>query len=405
MNETETFGTLGTYRVYLPNLVRLQSEIAKLNKRAGKLNVPPIEVLPFNTIESEPVMKDGIQVGVNQFQWITIIGSRISFNGWKLAACVEHAEEGNIIRKAPGITREFNEYRDCRARCDHCHTIRRRNQTFIVVHDDGSVKLVGSDCLSDFMGGQDAQWLAQMAEWHLSVGELCAGSEDAGFFGEGGSKALVYVPMFLNYCALATRLYGFVTSKRAKEDFSGHSQATADIAAEYAWPPKHATERPPKLEQIDLDRALAARAHVLDTLGSKPADSLSDFEHNLLTVCKCEGVQDRNLGILAYVIEYHARAIESARVQAAKGPETHFGTVGARLTAKLTYLKSSGFDTQYGHMYVHNFEGPDNSRLIWKTGTGLDYAPGTACEAKLTVKAHDLWNEHKQTKVSRLVFA
>ena len=139
----------------------------------------------------------------------------------------------------------------------------------------------------------------------------------------------------------------------------------------------------------------------LDVLGSKDSDKLSDFEHSLLVVCKCEAVDPKNAGILAFVPEYYARSIEQAKTSAL---EAYFGEVKKRVRGvSLTYLKSTGWESQFGYIYLHTFAGPAGERILWKSSANIDATAGATIQATFTVKAHEEYKGHKQTKVSRLV--
>jgi len=144
---------------------------------------------------------------------------------------------------------------------------------------------------------------------------------------------------------------------------------------------------------------------VLDVLGAKDSEKLSDFENNMLVACKCTALDRKNAGMVAFVPEYFARETEK-RVQAeriAKVPPCHFGTVGQKVKAeKLSYLRSTGFDSAYGHTFVHSFQHAGGARIIWMTGTELDLSAGEEVNANFTVKAHDDYKGFPQTKVLRV---
>ncbi len=395
------------YRIYEPNLNRLQAEITKLNRRAAKLGVTPITCIPTGCVVMVDIKNEitGAIVGVKKFIHVEVIGQTPKFAGWTLAACVEHSAEGNILRKVPGLTIELSQFRTGASRCDHCNTIRTRRETYVVIHDDGTLKMVGSDCIKDFLGSKDPNALAAAAELCFSLNEICEGAGDEDFFEGGGSgRHLLHVGHFLSYSACAIRRLGFVSGKRAHEDISGRTQSTAQTARGWMNPGRNAVLgrdyfRPEDADFVTKDKA---QQYVLDTLGSKPSAELSDFDHNLLTVCRCEALEFKNAGLLAFVPEYYSRALQQAQ-QAAT--EAFYGEPKKRCRdVALTYLKSTGWDSAYGYTYLHTFAGPDGVRILWKSGTNIDGAPGLQIKATFTVKEHEVFNGHKQTKVSRLVW-
>ncbi len=392
------------YRVYSGNLFALREKLAKLNKRAFKLGGSPITLVDTGRFEDEQIKNDltGIVVDVRRFHFMTVTGESPKFNGWSLGAVVEHTTEGNILRKAPNVTAELTQFRVGAQHCDHCKQARHRIETFVVIHDSGEQKLVGRNCLRDFLGHQNPNQLASLAEIVFSVGEMCEASENEGY-GYGGER-LFYVDGFLAYSACAVRHLGYVTSKRAREsqETGGNVCSTRQTAEAWSNPFKGAKLgvdyfRP---EDCDIEAASKAKQHVLDTLGAKEIETLSDFEHSLLVVCKCEAINPKSAGILAYVPEYYARAIQQAKESAL---EAYFGEVGKRMrNIPLTYIKSTGFDSVYGYTYIHTFTTLEGARILWKSGTNVDVTNGAQINATFTIKAHEEWKGHKQTKVSRL---
>lgn len=406
MNETMTATETAPkeYRIYSGNLYALREKLAKLNKKALKLGGKPIELVDTGRIEDVQIKNDitGLVTRVNRYHYMTLTGETPKFNGWTLGAVVEHTTEGNILRKAPGVVAELTQFRTGAQHCDHCKQARHRIETFVVIHENGEQKLVGRNCLRDFLGHQNPNQLASLAEIVFSVGELCEASENEG--GYGGGHELFYVDGFLTYAACVIRHLGYVSSKRAREsqEMGGNVCSTRQTAESWIRPFKDA-----KLgidyhlpEDCDKEAALKAKQYVLDTLGSKEAEALTDFEHSLLVVCKCEAVDPKNAGILAYVPEYYARSIEKEKTSAL---ETYFGEPGKRMrNIPLTYIKSTGFDSAYGYTYIHTFATLDGARILWKSSSNFSAANGAQINATFTIKAHEEYKGHKQTKVSRL---
>jgi len=397
------------YWIAESNLFTLKNELARLNRRAAKIGAASITLVQLAGVKSQERRNEITNevVSVERFLEHELSGETPKFAGWSLAAVIEHAEEGNILRKVPGCTVELPKYRQGLPVCEHCQLARRRNETFVVVHDDGTQKQVGRDCIKDFLGHTDPHAFARMSEILFSAGELCGGAEDSDFFGEGGSRAkeMLYVQTFLNYAACACRKLGYISGKREYESM-GAVRSTKSTALCWMNPtPKMMLNkhyfRP---EDSDVARAAVAHEYVLDTLSAKQPEKLTDFEHNLLTAAKCEVVDYKSAGILAFIVEYYSREMEKAKIAA---DEVYFGEPKARVRNQpIVFIKSTGFDTQFGHTFIYSFSVPavPGARLVWMTGTEIDMAPGAEVLATFTVKAHEEYNGHKQTKISRLVY-
>lgn len=405
-----------TYMIRDRNLDKFYGDIAKLNKRAKKLGVLEIILRKTGEITTEPMKRGPNGAGldpqeiIGEKRWIgvEVSGESPRYAGWTMAAVVEHTDEGNILRKSPDCLLELGQYRTGAPCCNHCNKVRNRRDTFIVQNDDGTVKQVGSNCLADFLGGAAPDDLAARAEFMWDVSELCDEATEEGY-GGGGGRDLFNVPTFLTYVACARRLKGFITSKKAKEDYTGNTSSTAQTALGWMFPPKTANgEKMPKPEPQDREFAEGTQAFVIEKLAGKSELELSDFEHNMLLMAKVNAVEFRNAGLAAYLVEYRCRELEKELVKKAEGfVDAYYGTPKARVRdVRVVYIKSTGFDSQFGYTFIHTFRvAGTNEMLVWKSGSGVDVAPGFEMAATFTVKEHIEYNGHKQTKIARFVRA
>lgn len=389
------------------NLFQLKNELARLNRRAVKIGASPISLVQLAGVKSQEKRNEITNevVSIERFLEHELSGEAPKFAGWSLAAVIEHTEEGNILRKVPGCKVELPRFREGLPVCEHCNLARRRNETFVVVHDDGSQKQVGRDCIRDFLGHTDPHQFARMAEILFSASELCEGSEDSDFFGGGSEKQLLYVKTFLNYVACACRKLGYISGKREFES-GGSVLSTKSNALSWMRPTPNMVLNKDyfRPEESDIARAQAAHEYVLEKLSARPDAELNDFEHNLYVAAKCEAVDFKSAGVLAFIVEYYSREMEKAKIAA---EEVFYGEEKKRVRdLPIMFIKSTGFDTQFGYTFIYSFSVPSvpGARLVWKTSTEIDCAPGAELLATFTVKGHEEYHGHKQTKIARLVF-
>ncbi len=302
------------YRIYEENVRGLLERLEKLNRRAVKLGAPAISWRQtgeeFEEIEGEPGKKRRLVL-------FDVEGNPPKYNGWTFMAVLNHTSEGNVLRSVPGIDLPM-QYRDRSAVCDHCQTNRLRRDTYIVRHDDGTWKQVGSTCLHDFLGHEDPSKLAALAELVIGAFEIFSGSRRSG----GGGVFFIDLPSYLAFVAQEVIDSGkFVTRRIANET---QTVSTSTIAYNMMFP---ASGRRVEPSEKAYALAEAARSFVLDKYAPHLADGvspeqikvsmlnyfgrhdqLSDFEHNLLVVARCEGVEPRQAGIAAYIVEAYRRA-------------------------------------------------------------------------------------------------
>lgn len=400
------------YRIDYRNFEGFKAQIAKLNVRCAKLRVPAIVIRELS-VEEKKVKNEFTQVVARVYRWhvIELEGAQPKFQGWTLAAVVEHAEEGNLLRKAPGCSVDLVGFRQGAPRCDHCKAIRNRKDTYIVLHERGDQKMIGSNCIKDFLGHRDPHMLAKWAEICFSAGEMAGGAEDFDGCGGGRVQELANCRTVIALANAAIRNKGFVSGKAAHQAYEERGQSLDTTAGfvRTAMHPRHSGQNPDVEGEdyflpIDQDFEIAdkAIAYILDTLGTQDAEKLNDFEHNLLMVAKCHNVEERNIGLLAYVPQYYARSLERAAEKANKAPEAYFGKVGTRYKGiELTYNRSTGWDSRYGYTYLHMFSGPNGERMTWKTGNDLGLEPGAKVVATFTIKAHEVYKDTLQTKITR----
>lgn len=304
------------YRIYEENITGLVARLEKLNRRAVRIGATPITWTvageEFEEVAGKPGLKHRLVI-------LDVVGETPKFNGWMFVGTLNHTEEGNIIRAIPGAEIPV-QYRDRRPVCDHCKANRIRRDTYIVRHDDGTHKQVGSNCLHDFLGHADPAKLAAWAELVLGAFDMCASAT-------GGKSGMdiyrIDLPSYLNYVAEQVLRDGrFITRKMANE--SAILTPTSVLAMNQMT--RHDASGLPSEAAIKL--ATDAREFVLrkyaphlaetgtdedfkrSMLGfmSNRNDSLSDFEHNLLVSASCEAIEPKQAGVAAYIIESFRRS-------------------------------------------------------------------------------------------------
>lgn len=414
-----------TYEIPECNYPSFTSRIAVLNKQATKLGCAQITIRTVETIleyqfevchemrafvaaanrydwsremvKTGPCAKDWKLTGnVRRVLKIQVLGEAPKFSGWTLAATIQTSEAGNILRCVPGVVLD-DIYRTCAPACDHCKADRNRRDTFVVMHEDGSQKQVGRNCIRDFLGHTDPNRLARIAELIFSVGEI---AESEGEYYGGGREIKTYITRkYLAHVAAVTDGKAFITSKQAKEE--PYPQATSGTAAWNMNPTAEMRKRgevvavEPKHEEL-ADKALA---YVLENI----TEPKNEFEHNLLVVAKSEAIEGRTMGIAAYLILYYRKQTEAAVARAARAPSAHFGEIKKRYKAgKFVYLGTSSFPTQFGVKHINRLKQGDNI-AVWKTTTedfgNLD--AGAEVVMDYTVEEHSEYKGTKQTGIKR----
>jgi hypothetical protein len=419
--------TQRVFKIPAANLPELQARLAGLTKRAAKVakRGQLTDSTEIGLCVGEKILEcsdvpvghdrvDGANVPIfappRVYFLCTVTGTTPKLAGWSFVATLQHEEGGTILRTVPTATLPegaLNRFRNAAPACEHCNYNRRRNDTFVVRHDDGTVKQVGRNCLADFTGVKSPEALAKLAELLAAAGDAAEASESDGF--GGGGEIAHDLGAYLEYVATAIRLGGWLSRGKARDE---GGKATADTAWEVMNASPRETDRRRGLGEWvapatrDIELARTALAWTDSHLTEADSNTLGDYEHNL-RVAVVGGIVTRRLaGIAASLISYYERA--QGKILRAKLAESakergnavgYVGTVGKRENFRATLVAVYDFDSQYGVVHTHKFVDSSGAILVWKTGTDkLDLGEYSL---KATIKQHGEFRGELQTVITR----
>lgn len=394
-----------TYKIDSRNEDKFNFRIEKINKKARKLGLPEVRITEISRKHIPAVhafeVAPEIHLAHPAFDLIElkIEGEPPFIPGWELIATIEHnADIGNIIRTAP--EKECpKEYWDSNPVCDHCQTKRPRKTTIILKSTDtGEFKQIGSNCCSDFLPGISAQ---QVAEWLKFCGRINRelDNEDWDHYSGPRIDPVYETENILKISAALIRVDGY----RSKKATFG--QTTASDIYRYLNPPVKGSSLEDWLVWIaerkitDADKAKASK--VLEWILNH--ESTSEYFHNLIQYAKSGSVNGRGFGLLGSAVIAYMKEIEKFEFEK-KAPKLneHFGEIGQRirgleLTVKIVRSYESQFGT--GHLYV--MDDAEGRRFCWFSGGSRKMDEVDAVTLTGTVKAHKLYQERKQTILTR----
>ncbi len=426
-----------TYQIPATNLGQFESQVADLNKRCRRLGIQEIS---WSTEHSHLLHRIDTREGifwveerkiasylgryhgsrrngaVLEILNLTVEGEEPKLEGWKFIAtlapiAVDEGESANVVRCVPGEKCPV-EYRERVGECDHCNTRRQRNETFVLRHEDGTCKMVGRQCLKDFLGHANPHALASAAEILASLGELCGTLGDPDYYSCGQEVSSWTLEHFLAQTCAVIRNCGWVSGSAAYNDESGRLVATKSTVL-YLLRPAPSSGRVEhqqlsekcRVENCDLDRAAAALAWVESLEGD-----LNDYLYCLAVIARAGFVSPSNAGYAASMIVAHAKHLdrEIERQRRTARLDEFFGEEGKRYTLALRVEKivecqgySYGPWDEPSVSFLHvmtDAEGhPFTCFASYKHGE-----QGDVIVAKATVKAHDVYREKKQTKLTRM---
>lgn len=390
------------------NMAKLRERIAKLNARAAKLGCEPISIAV-----GEPAIQEKHRDIQTADGWImrsekaksypvTVAGSPPKFDGWTFLGTVQLIDGENIVRAVPGAAIPM-QYRAATDWCDHCRSHRGRKDVFVVQHESGETKIIGRNCIADFLGHENPESITWKATILASLRDEFGGFERLG----GGRWQDMAHPLdaFAAAAACAIRHFGFHASQS--------ESATKRTAGDIMFPPRPQHDRqgnridwregfpvPPTPSDEDLSVAAAAIAWA----ESIPCDTPNDYLSNLRAIAINGCIDQRGFGISASLPQAYLREIGKAaerKRDAERNAESqYFGTPKKREIFELTCEKAIGYCGRYGDGDMYLFRDARGNIAKWATTSG-DLTQGATYRIKATVKEHAEYKGARQTVLSR----
>jgi len=391
------------FRIPFDALDGLKDRIAEANKKAARLDVEPL-TLTIGETDTVEKFVGGFPTGeVLVFVNGTITGTTPRLNGWAFIASLELFDDTAIIRSVPGEECP-PEHRNRGNICDHCGHKRRRTSTYVVRHDDGTVKTVGRNCLKDFMGQSrhNPESIALLFRHITELLESLDEGEDYGGGSSGGGTAYD-LKGTLALTSAVISAYGWV-SKTMVDEGKAYGDTTANLVRSYltAQPKKY------KGDAELVAKVDAAKDAKRDTTDAEAAiawltdDSMevsSDYIQSVQAIAKRGWVANKHMGFACSIIQAYRR--EMARLAKVNTDSQHIGTIGKRETFTLKVNRlifSEGF---YGLTIIHLMEDKDGNVFKWfSSGPELD--EGEFLTLKATVKDHSEYQGTKETVLTRV---
>lgn len=396
------------YRIHSSQISTLKERLAKINRKAAKLNLPEVTIAWGKEVLVP--QEDGT---VEQYMMADITAAVVRLAGWRFVATLDHGSEaGVVIRAAPGNTAEIPvEYRTAGTVCHHCNTVRARSETFLVANESGDIKQVGRSCLSDFLFGMDAHGYANMARWAVELAEAC---NEAGMGGGSGGDVVSLKVLLATVVAVVRVENDWVSRGRARAyneqvvDARRTMMATVDCAVGTIvarTPQAIAATRQWRPTEEDFVKADEILAWAQETIFSKP--ELNDFEHNLKVSLSGALVSFRNAGIAASVVGVHRRAIEQAVERAARAElgrtSAFMGTVGEWVEASVKVLATKDLTTNWGTSTLYKLITEEGNLMTWFASSPWETLnQETFTKVRAKVKKHETFRDEQQTVVTHV---
>lgn len=398
----------------------VEKKLTAMQRRAAKLGLPPITFYTSSPGDTDyyimfdretgetwsspdPKSKTSSEFTGRVVRTVRFIvsGDHPHFNGWRLVAKLSPTADCqyNIIKMVPGVTSVIpSHYLRSVGVCEHCHTVRRRKETFIVEKVDGddigTFKAVGRSCIQDFLGGASPE---QILLWGTFVFSLDPQDEvDDVIGGLPHVRPTYCIRKFIATTRKVIDRDGFVSKSKAYDE---QRLSTADIVEDCL-----SGCRIPGNTRIELeDSDYAVADECIGWMASLPLDTRdSIWNQNLRTLSIQEYVTDSDSGIVCAAVNQHKNVVIRSSIPEVESE--YVGEENQRITIKAKLVGIIPIESYYGNKYLHRFCTPEGNELVWFcSGRPMEMeAVGSSFEIVGTVTRHTSYRNKKQTTLSRV---
>lgn len=389
-----------SYSIPVPVKEIIVENFRKLQIKASKLGCD-IFIHWTGNITTQEFEFEGTKIAL-ETEELHVSGNPPKFKGWKFVAVIEPLDDIDavLIRATPGESvPEIYRNRNSATTCDHCKTHRLRKETYLLQNIETlEFKRVGSSCIQDFLGHDSpaiiaSRWFSLLLKLFGFLDEYAYNDRDPHASGCFESYSITD---FLANVHLSTRRIGWVSKKQADDDLclSTSSDAWNLVSGNYRkYNPKH--------HEIPSAEDFTWAEESLKWINSINTEKLNDYMYNLYTSCSRKVVDHRTRGLAASLYKAYANHLEDMKSWQFTKDSNYIGTTGKREVYTLTLTKKIPKESHFGMTYIHKFLDTTGNVLMWFASKDLGLNQGNTYQLKGTVKKHEIFNNVKQTILSR----
>jgi len=341
---------------------------------------------------------------------VEIGGEPPSLGNWEFLAKLVPNDDFNLVKPVPGFETEIDwtPYIEKVGICEHCNTLRRRKDTFIVRNKDtGETKAVGRACIKDFLGHTNPEAMLDFVTMMSNLRELFddydkSMSDDW----ERGPKVAIgcSISRWLEVAACMIRKDGFVSVTRGQNEMIS---CTSGLVARYLFDHRGDTKWKDAYEIVQYDKDLAQEVITWGRAIDDPRHN--SVMHNIRNLMNAETVYESGFAVLTYAVHVYLTNLspppnKNEQVQHKKSLSEHVGTLNTRQTMHLKCISKTEIPSEYGTKCLHRFMDMAGNIVIWWARPGAQWLDISTrfYVVDCNVTKHDEFNGVKQTTVQRV---
>ena len=276
-------------------------------------------------------------------------------------------------------------------------------------------KVVGSNCLADFLGHATPENVARLFEYLSDAVE--AGNE----LSEGGAGSMTHFGLenFLGYVAAVIRTDGWMSRTQAR-NMNGNNPDAPNVpaTADTAWgvmmnvASGKTKDINPKYipTKADFDRGTACKEFMAVFMDAEmEKGELNDYLYNLNIVCRMGAIDFKTSGIAASIIATATREqgkeIERKKFSNLKETSKYFASVGDKVVQKATLMGLREIEGNYGCTTMMRFVTEEGNACTWFASGSFEQGVWNIGDTYIlagTVKKTEDYKGMKQTVLTRV---
>ena len=389
-----------TYRISQYKKDEFTSKMDKFAKRAAKLGLEFGCNLESTTEESY-VLRDGVilqnitSLLANDLQVFytvhhySVYGDSPVINGYTFLAKAEPLQEGVNLIHSHNTEYDFTNYRSMALTCEHCNINRFRIFYYLIQNEsDESVKMVGHNCLANYISQPNAESIASFYNDLLMDSEESRDDISEDYIKH--TDSVFSLDSFLSYAFQVVEIKGYISAKN--EDLQTGILSTKTLTCnEYFGYNK----------MIITDETKEAVKKIIETVKDELTKkiNLNEYENNILRLIEANRMKINHAGYVVSIIPLYNRLTD---VTSQATESQYIGEIGQKMEsikAVVTYYNN--IPTQYGITHLYKFNS-DNNVITYFSSNDLNLnVNDDVIITKATVKTHDMYNNVRQTVITR----
>jgi len=356
-------------------------KLDELNRKCDKFGIPHISYKITSTyIEKE--IYDGIVINEYEMLNISIIHEKIKLGNWTLICLIDHASASSSLIKRIDIDNLIDVSNFLKSnKCDHCQKKRIRNNTFILMNENGELKQVGSSCLKDFTGYDPAQILS-INNFYMKLSEEFV---DEGI-NKNGYTEYFDTKIWLAKTIRFLKTYPYVSKTKAMDEF----KMATSLAIELSYSPKNKNEDIIPYTEDDKIEA----EQIIDYWKQYPDDH-TDYIYNLKILLNDTEFHIKNSGIITSCVAMYKKNTSEKKMS---NNSEWIGNVGDKIESEVSFISTVSIDTHYGKLYINIMKDSNENIIVWKTSKSI---PKESFIIAGTISKHEIFRNKKQTLLTR----